>query len=106
MLNSGYSKKINYLENTVRIFNNIQNGKQQFNLNSISNCNSIYFYGVLNSRITGDYYKLPSKSFKDINCVVGAKRIDEGIPNNINAYMIFYQKPKSLVVWMGETCRK
>ena len=64
MLNSGYSKKINFLENKVRIFTNIQNGKQQFNLNSISNCNSIYFYGVLNDRINGDFYELPNKNSK------------------------------------------
>ena len=44
----------------------------------------IYFYGVLNNRINGDYYKLPSKNFENINCVIGSKRIDEGIPNNIS----------------------
>ena len=32
MLNSGYTKKINFLENNVRKFTNIQNGKQNFNL--------------------------------------------------------------------------
>ena len=64
MLNSGYSKKINYLENNLRKFTNIQNGKQKFNLDIISNCNSTYFYGVLNSRIRGDYYKSASKNLK------------------------------------------
>ena len=59
MLNFGYSKKINYLENSVREFTNIQNGKQKFNLDTIANCNSIYLYGVLNSRINGNFYKLP-----------------------------------------------
>ena len=67
MHNSGYTKKINFLENNVRKFNNIQNGKQNFNLDSISNCNSIYFYGVLNDRINGDFYKLPNKKFENIN---------------------------------------
>ena len=28
MLNSGYTKKINFLENNIRKFTNIQNGKQ------------------------------------------------------------------------------
>ena len=32
MLNSGYTKKINFLENNVRKFTNIANGKQNFNL--------------------------------------------------------------------------
>ena len=92
MLNSGYSKKINFLENNIRSFTNIGNGKQNFNLNSISNCNSIYFYGVLNDRINGDYYKLPNKKFLNINCLIGSKRIDEGIPNDINGYMILKDK--------------
>ena len=92
MLNSGYSKKINFLENNIRSFTNIGNGKQNINLNSISNCNSIYFYGVLNDRINGDYYKLPNKKFLNINCLIGSKRIDEGIPNDINGYMILKDK--------------
>ena len=92
MLNSGYSKKINFLENNVREFTNIQNGKQKFNLDSISNCNSIYFYGVLNDRINGDFYKLPNKKFENINCLIGSKRIDEGIPNDVNGYMFLKDK--------------
>ena len=92
MLNTNYTKKINFLENNVRKFTNIQNGKQNFNLDSIANCNSIYFYGVLNNRIDGDFYKLPNKKFENINCLIGSKRIDEGIPNNISAYMILKDK--------------
>ena len=92
MLNLGYSKKMNFLENDVRKFTNIQNGKQNFNLDSIAICNSIYFYGVLNDRINGDFYKLPNKKFENINCLIGSKRIDEGIPNNISAYMILKDK--------------
>ena len=92
MLNSGYSKNINYLENNLRKLTDIQNGKQNFNLDTIENCNSIYFYGVLSTRITGNYYKLPNKNFKDINCIVGAKRIDEDIPGNIDSYMILKDK--------------
>ena len=92
MLNTGYTKKIHFLENNVKKFTNIQNGKQNFNLDSISNCNSIYFYGVLNDRTNGDFYKFPGKNFENINCLIGSKRIDEGIPNNISAYMILKDK--------------
>ena len=95
MLNSGYSKKINFLENNIKKFTNIQNGKQNFNLDSIANCNSIYFYGVLNDRINGNFYKLPSKKFENINCLISSKQIDEGIPNDINGYMILL-KDKSM----------
>ena len=42
--------------------------------------------------LDGDFYKLPSKNFENINCLIGSKRIDEGIPNNINAYMILKDK--------------
>ena len=92
MLNSRYSKEVNFLENNIRSFTNIQNGRQNFNLNSIANCNSIYFYGVLNNKINGDNYKLPNKKFENINCLIGSKRIDEGIPNDINGYMILKDK--------------
>ena len=92
MLNTGYSKKIIFLKNNVRTYTNIQNGKQTFNLDSISNCNSIYFYGVINNRINGDFYKLPNKKFTNINCLIGSKRVDEGIPNNISTYMILKDK--------------
>ena len=92
MLNSGYSKKIIFVENNISSFTNIGNGKQKFNLDSISNCNSINFYGVLNDRINGDFYKLPNKKSTNINCLIGSKRIDEGIPNDINACMILKDK--------------
>ena len=92
MLNSSYSKKKNFLENNVREFTNIQDGKQNFNLDSIANCNSIYFYGVLNNRINGDFYKLPNKKFENINCLIGSRRVDEGFPNDINVYMILKDK--------------
>ena len=92
MLNSGYSKKMNFLEYNVRTYTDIQNGKQKFDLDSIANCNSIYFYKVLNDRINGDFYKLPNKKFENINCLIGSKRIGVGIANDINAYMILEDK--------------
>ena len=38
------------------------------------------------------YYKLPHKQFKNINCLIDNKRIDNGIPNDINSYMILKDK--------------
>ena len=61
MLDSGFTKKINYLENNVREFSNIADGQQDFD---VRNCNSLYFHGVLNSRITGSFHKLPSNNLK------------------------------------------
>ena len=46
----------------------------------------------MNDRINGDFYKLPNKKFENINCLIGARRIDEEIPSDINAYMILKDK--------------
>ena len=75
MLHTGYIKKINFLENTIRIFENIPNGRQDFHLTHIRDCNSVYFYGVLNSRINGDYYRLPNKKFKNMDCLINDKKL-------------------------------
>ena len=92
MLASGYTKKINFLENNVRKFTNITNGNQDFNIHNVRNCNSLYFCGILNTRIDGNLYKLPNKAFKNINCFVDNIRIDNGIPNDSNSYMILKDK--------------
>ena len=88
MLESGYIKKINFLENNVREFTNIANGKQDFNIYNVRNCNSLYFYGILKERINGNLYKLPNKQFENIDCLVDNIQIDDGIPNDIESYMI------------------
>ena len=46
----------------------------------------------MNDRINGNFHKLTNKKFENINCLIGAKRIDEGIPNDINGYMILKDK--------------
>ena len=94
MLDNGYIKKINFLENDVRKFTNIANGNQDFNIHNVRNCNSSYFYGILNTRIEGNLYKLPNKQFENINCLVDNIKIDNRIPNDIESYMIL--KDKSL----------
>ena len=55
-------------------------------------CNSLYFYGVLNARINGNFHKLTHKQFRNINRLIDNKRIDNGIPNDINSYMILKDK--------------
>ena len=92
MLDYGYTKKINFLENNVRKFTNIENGNQDFDIHNVRNCNSLYFYGVLNTRIEGNLYKLPDKQFKNINCLVDNIQIDNGIPNDIESNMILKDK--------------
>ena len=92
MLDSVYTKKINFLENNLRKFTNITNGNQDFNIHNVRNCNSLYFYGILNTRLNGNEYKLPNKQLKNINCLVDNIRIDNGIPNDIESYIILKDK--------------
>ena len=87
MINTGYTKKINYLENNIRTFNNVTNGDQDFGLHNVRNCNSLYFYGVVNTRVTNNEYQTPNKNFNKINCLIDNIEIDNGIANNIQAYM-------------------
>ena len=88
MIENGYIKKINFLENNVRKFTDIANGNQDFNIHNDRNCNSLYFYGILNTRIEVNLYKLPNKQFENIDCLVDSIQIDNGIPNDIESYMI------------------
>ena len=87
MIVTGYTKKINYLENNIRTFTNITNGDQDFALHNVRNCNSLYFYGILNERATNNQYQTPNKNFNKINCLIDNIEIDNGIVNNIQAYM-------------------
>ena len=87
MINTGYTKKINYLENNIRIFTNIANGDQDFGIHNVRNCNSLYFYGIVNTRVTNNQYQTPDKNFNKINCLIDNIEIDNGIANNIQAYM-------------------
>ena len=92
MIDVGYTKKINYLENNVRIFQNITNGSQDFNIHNVRNCIGLQFYGVLNNRVNQNYYQIPSKQFNNITCLVDNIKIDNGLPNDINSYVILKDK--------------
>ena len=46
----------------------------------------------MNIRIEGNLYKLPNKQFKHINCLVDNIQIDNGIPNDIESYIILKDK--------------
>ena len=87
MIDTGYTKKINYLENNIRTFTNIANGDQDFGIHNVRNCNSLYFYGVVNTRVTNNQYQTPNKNFNKINCLIDNIEIDNGIVNNVQAYM-------------------
>ena len=87
MIDSGYTKKINYLENNIRSFTNVRNGSQDFGIHNVRNCNSLYFYGITNTRVTQNQYQTPDKNFNNTICLIDNIKIDNGIVNNIQAYM-------------------
>ena len=87
MIDNGYTKKIIYLENNIRTFTTVGNGDQDFGIHNVRNCNILYFYGVLNTRVTQNHYQTPNKNFNNISCLIDNMKIDTGIANNIQAYM-------------------
>ena len=64
MFNDGYSKTINFLECHTRVFNDkMSEINENFYLNNVQNCDSVYMYGILNTNKEGLKYDLPSFKF-------------------------------------------
>ena len=54
MLNDGYSKTINFLECHTRVFNDkMSKINEDFYVNNVRNCDSVYMYGILNTNKEG-----------------------------------------------------
>ena len=67
LLNDGYIKTINFLENDIRIFDEkLSTVNENFYINNIRNGDSIYIYGILDSNKEGFHFDLPSVNFEDI----------------------------------------
>ena len=65
MLIDGYSKNINFLECHTRIFNDeMSEINENFYVNNVQNCYSVYMYGILNTNKEGLKYDLPSVKFE------------------------------------------
>ena len=59
MLNDGYSKTIYFLECLTRIFNNkMREINENFHVNNVQNCDSVYIYDILNTNKEGLKYDL------------------------------------------------
>ena len=66
MLNEGYTKTINFLENHTRIFNDkMSEINENFYINNVRNADSIYMYGILDANKAGLNYDLPSVKFEE-----------------------------------------
>ena len=87
MLNDSYSKTINFLESHTRIFNDKMSGiNENFYVNNVQNCNSVYIYGILNTNKEGLKYDLPSVKFEKPHLNIDNIEFEKPIDNDISAY--------------------
>ena len=87
MLNTGYTKTINFLENHVKIFNDkLSEINETFYISNIRNADAVYLYGVLDSNKIGLHYDLPSVRFIKPQMLIDSIKFENQIPNDISAY--------------------
>ena len=87
MLNDGYSKTINFLECHTRIlYDKMSEINENFYLNNVQNCDSVYMYGVLNTNKEGLKYDLPSVKFEKPYLNIDNIKFENPIENDISAY--------------------
>ena len=93
LLNNGYTKSINFLENHTRIFDDkLTTINENFYINNVRNADSVYIYGILDSNKTGFHFDLPSVKFEDIYLNIDNVRFENPITNDISAYKILKSK--------------
>ena len=87
LLDSGYTETINFLESHTRIFNNkMSEIKENFYVNNVKNCDSVYIYGILNTNKEGLKYDLPSVKFEKPQLNIDNIEFEKPIDNDISAY--------------------
>ena len=93
LLNNGYMKTINFLENHTRIFDDkMTTINENFYINNVRNADSVYIYGILDSNKEGFHFDLPSVKFEDIYLNIDNIRFENPITNDISAYKILKSK--------------
>ena len=93
LLDDGYTKSINFLENHTRIFDEkLFTVSENFYINNVRNADSVYIYGILDSNKKGFHFDLPSVKFEDIYLNIDNIRFESPIANDISAYKIFKSK--------------
>ena len=65
---------------------------ENFYINNIRNCDSIYMYGILDASKEGLSYDLPSARFENAYLNINNARFENPIPNDISAYKILKSK--------------
>ena len=93
LLNNGYIKTINFLENHTRIFDEkLTTINENFYINNVRNADSVYIYGILDTNKEGFHFDLPSVKFEDIYLNIDNIRFENPITNDISAYKILKSK--------------
>ena len=93
LLNDGYIKSINFLENHTRIIDEkLSTVNENFYINNVRNADSVYIYGILDSNNEGFHFDLPSVKFEDIYLNIDNIRFENPITNDISAYKILKSK--------------
>ena len=87
MLNDGYTNNINFLECHSRIFNDkMSEINENFYVNNVQNCDSVYMYGILNTNKEGLKYDLPRVKFEKPCLNIDNIKFENAIENDISAY--------------------
>ena len=84
-----YLKMLNdsFLEFLARIFNDkMSEINENFYVNNVQNCDSVYRYGILNTNTEGLHYDLPSVKFEKPYLNIDNIKFENPIDNDISAY--------------------
>ena len=93
MVDDGYTKNINFLENNVSIFNDkLSEIGENFYINNVRNADSVYIYGILDTNKTGFQFDLPSIHFEETYLKIDNITFENPITNDISAYQILKSK--------------
>ena len=93
MLNDGYIKSINFLENHTRIFDEkLSTVNENFYINNKRKAYSVYISGILDSNKEAFHFDLPSVKFEDTYLNIDNIRFENPITNDISAYKILRSK--------------
>ena len=93
MLDNKVNKKINFMENHTLIFDGkLKEINEDFTINNIRNSDSVFIYGILNTKKTGLNNELPSVKFENPYLNIENIRFENPIPNYISAYNILKYK--------------
>ena len=93
MLDNKFTKKINFMENHTLTFDGkLKEINEDFAINNIRNSDSVFIYGILNTKKTGLNNDLPSVKFENPYLDIDNIRFENPIPNDISAYNIIKNK--------------